>query len=172
MANGYETPAEDAADTMPESPAEDTGEGGKISQQQANYREGNPQRSCGLCANFTGSAGEGAFQCTKVDGKISPFGFSDLYERQDNPFREGETGEFTGGTPVNVIGQQPTTPTEMAVARATAAGPPPTLGGPNQPGGGTATAAISPPPQISNPRVAQTGVMRPPGLRIGGKMYQ
>ena len=24
----------------------------KISQEQANYREGNRQRSCGLCANF------------------------------------------------------------------------------------------------------------------------
>jgi hypothetical protein len=24
----------------------------KVSQAEANYREGNPRRSCGLCANF------------------------------------------------------------------------------------------------------------------------
>ena len=31
---------------------------------------------------------------------ISPFGFSDLYLRQDNPFRAGEKEGFKGGTKV------------------------------------------------------------------------
>jgi hypothetical protein len=71
----------------------------KVSQQQANYRMGNPQRSCGLCQNFTGSAGSDPYQCTKVAGDISPYGFSDEYTRQDNPFIAGfqegfdDTGE-------------------------------------------------------------------------------
>jgi hypothetical protein len=83
MANTYDA---EAATAAPE------GEGasqGKVSQQEANYRMGNPQRSCGLCQYFTGSDGPGAYACTKVDGEISPFGFSDLYGRQDNPFIPG-----------------------------------------------------------------------------------
>ena len=38
-----------------------------------------------------------------VEGEISPFGFSDLYLRQDNPFRTGEKEAFKGGTKVAVI---------------------------------------------------------------------
>ena len=38
-----------------------------------------------------------------VEGDISPFGFSDRYLRQDNPFREGEKESFKGGTKVAVI---------------------------------------------------------------------
>ena len=38
-----------------------------------------------------------------VEGEISPFGFSDRYLRQDNPFREGEKEGFKGGTKVAVI---------------------------------------------------------------------
>jgi len=68
----------------------------KMSQEDANYREGNPQRSCGLCANFTGSVGKSAHQCNMVEGDISPFGFCDTYERQDNPFRAGQQATFTG----------------------------------------------------------------------------
>ena len=68
----------------------------KLTQAQANYREGNPQRSCGLCQHFTGSAGSGRYQCTKVMGRISPYGYSDSYTRQDNPFRVGEQSTFTG----------------------------------------------------------------------------
>jgi len=71
----------------------------KQSQAEANYREGNPQRSCGLCGHFD-SKGK---SCDVVDGEISPFGFSDLYLRQDNPFREGEKEGFKGGTKVAVI---------------------------------------------------------------------
>ena len=78
--------------------ASEPGEGAKQSQQAANYREGNPQRSCGLCGHFD-SKGK---SCDVVDGEISPFGFSDLYLRQDNPFREGEKEAFKGGTKVAV----------------------------------------------------------------------
>ena len=38
-----------------------------------------------------------------VEGEISPFGYSDLYLRQDNPFREGEKDSFKGGTKVAVV---------------------------------------------------------------------
>ena len=88
-----------AADTAPETPQEDAAEGAKQSQQEANYREGNPQRSCGLCGHFD-SKGK---SCDVVEGDISPFGFSDLYLRQDNPFRVGEKEAFKGGTKVTVI---------------------------------------------------------------------
>ena len=71
----------------------------KQSQQEANYREGNPQRSCGLCGHFD-SKGK---SCDVVEGDISPFGYSDLHLRQDNPFREGEKDSFKGGTKVAVI---------------------------------------------------------------------
>jgi hypothetical protein len=157
MANEY--PAAEVAPDEPEIPqdAPDEPDNGstpaKISQAEANYRASDKTRCCGLCANFTGSAGEGAFQCTKVEGEISPFGFSDLYERQDNPFRIGETGEFTGGTPV-------------------IPGAAPVLGGPNLPGGGTlAATAGQGPPQSANPMIAPNAVMPSPRLRIGNRSY-
>jgi hypothetical protein len=42
-----------------------------------------------------------------VEGDISPFGYSDLYLRQDNPFREGEKDSFQGGTKVAVVASAP-----------------------------------------------------------------
>jgi hypothetical protein len=71
----------------------------KQTQEAANYREGNPQRSCGLCGHFDSKG----HSCDVVEGDISPFGFSDLYLRQDNPFREGEKDSFKGGTKVEVV---------------------------------------------------------------------
>ena len=47
-------PPDDEMAEGPEMPQEDAAEGGKQSQQEANYREGNPQRSCGLCGHFAG----------------------------------------------------------------------------------------------------------------------
>lgn len=94
----------ETAQDMPDEP--EGGEGGeqtKTSQADANYREGNPQRSCGLCGHFD-SKGK---SCDVVDGEISPFGFSDLYLRQDNPFREGETEAFKGGTKVAIVAPAP-----------------------------------------------------------------
>jgi hypothetical protein len=92
MAEGPMPPQEEAAE--PAEPA-------KQSQQEANYREGNPQRSCGLCGHFDSKA----HACDVVEGDISPFGYSDLYLRQDNPFREGEKEAFKGGKKVAPIGQ-------------------------------------------------------------------
>ena len=80
-------------------PPEEAAAGGKQSQQEANYREGNPQRSCGLCGHFDSKG----HSCDVVEGDISPFGFSDRYLRQDNPFRIGEKEGFKGGTKVAVI---------------------------------------------------------------------
>jgi hypothetical protein len=92
MASGDVTePVE--ADTEEAAPA------AKMSQEEANYREGNPQRSCGLCGHFDSKG----HSCDVVEGEISPFGFSDSYLRQDNPFREGEKEAFKGGTKVTVI---------------------------------------------------------------------
>jgi hypothetical protein len=89
-----EAPADEApVDPTPDDPP------GKISQQEANYREGNPQRSCGLCGHFDSKG----HSCDVVEGDISQFGYSDLYLRQDNPFREGEKDSFKGGTKVAMI---------------------------------------------------------------------
>jgi hypothetical protein len=98
-----ELPQEEASDTAPETPQEDAGEGAKQSQEQANYREGNPQRSCGLCGHFDSKG----HSCDVVEGDISPFGFSDLYLRQDNPFRTGEKEAFKGGTKVAMVAPPP-----------------------------------------------------------------
>jgi hypothetical protein len=105
-----EAPAADIADKadneLPATPAKQT-------QQEANYREGNPQRSCGLCGYFD-SKGK---SCDVVEGEISPFGFSDLYQRQDNPFREGEKEGFKGGTKVAVLAPAEPPPGLMQIGR-------------------------------------------------------
>lgn len=84
--------AEPTAEPIEPADDENQGQPQKASQAQANYREGNPQRSCGLCANFD-SKDHG---CDVVEGSISPFGFCDYYARQDNPFRQGQQANFTG----------------------------------------------------------------------------
>ncbi len=61
-----------------------------MKQAEANYREGSPIRSCGMCGHFQGNN----YKCDVVDGQISPFGFCDEYERQDNPFRQGQQFDF------------------------------------------------------------------------------
>jgi len=95
MVEGPQPPQEESAESAePAEPAKQT-------QQAANYREGNPQRSCGLCGHFDSKG----HSCDVVEGDISPFGFSDLYLRQDNPFREGEKDSFKGGKKVSPIGQ-------------------------------------------------------------------
>src|SRR5262245_25304799 len=88
-------PALEQAEGSADTPAEEQSEQGKQPQQTVNYRMGNPQRSCGLCGNFTGSAGQGAYQCQTVDGDISPYGYCNIYERQDNPFIAGTQEGFT-----------------------------------------------------------------------------
>ena len=110
MSDTYSTDPEEMAPGDAAEPGEtsEPGEGGaKKSQQEANYREGNPQRSCGLCGSFD-SKDHG---CDTVDGDISPFGYCDIYVRQDNPFREGETEGFKGGKKVAIA-----PPTATAIA--------------------------------------------------------
>jgi len=51
------------------------------------------------------------------EGEISPFGYSDLYLRQDNPFREGEKEGFKGGKKVAVIAPAAGPPGLMAIGR-------------------------------------------------------
>ena len=116
MTDTYSTMPDDEATEGPQPPQEEAsepGEGKKQTQQAANYREGNPQRSCGLCGHFD-SKGK---SCDVVDGEISPFGYSDLYLRQDNPFREGEKEGFKGGTKVAVIAPAVGPPGLMAIGR-------------------------------------------------------
>ena len=119
MANTYDAQMEQA-----EGPAdageEQSEEQGKVSQEQANYRMGSPVRSCGLCQNFTGSDGTDPYQCTKVAGDISPFGFSDEYTRQDNPFLAGEQSDYGEGeaeTPAETAapGEEPDQPPGLQI---------------------------------------------------------
>jgi hypothetical protein len=53
-----------------------------------------------------------------VEGDISPFGYSDLYLRQDNPFRSGEKDSFKGGTKVAVMAPvAPMAPPGLVIGR-------------------------------------------------------
>ena len=116
MTDTYSTMPDDEATEGPQPPQEEAsepGEGKKQTQQAANYREGNPQRSCGLCGHFD-SKGK---SCDVVEGEISPFGFSDSYMRQDNPFREGEKEGFKGGKKVAAIAPAVGPPGLMAIGR-------------------------------------------------------
>jgi len=99
MSNAYDSQMEQAEG--PAAPGEEQSEQGqgKQPQEAVNYRMGNPQRSCGLCGNFTGSSGDGAFQCATVDGDISPYGYCDIYQRQDNPFIAGTQEGFDAESP-------------------------------------------------------------------------
>ena len=115
MSDTYSTDEEMApGDASEPGETSEPGEGAseqKMSQQEANYREGNPQRSCGLCGNFDSKG----HACDVVEGDISPFGFSDTYLRQDNPFRTGEKEGFKGGTKVAVIA--PAAPAMTVIGR-------------------------------------------------------
>jgi hypothetical protein len=108
MANSYDSQIEQAEGNTPPGEEQSESQGSKVDQQAANYRMGNRQRSCGLCQNFTGSAGSDPYQCTKVAGDISPYGFSDYYARQDNPFISGFQEGFDAGSEGETPSEQPT----------------------------------------------------------------
>lgn len=85
MSDAYATTAAPAGYSAP---ADDTG---KISQQEANYRNGNLIYHCGLCKNFEGAANG---TCTKVEGNIIPYGLSDEYDGFPNPIKHLTPPQF------------------------------------------------------------------------------
>ena len=50
-------------------------------QAEANYGRGNPLQHCGICKFYQGHQ-----RCNQVMGDISPFGHSDVFRPQENPF--------------------------------------------------------------------------------------
>jgi hypothetical protein len=73
---------------------EEVGEG-KQPQGAVNYRAGTPLKNCGLCEHFEGVPGKAPDGCEAVDGTISPFGYCDIYVKQQNPF--GDQHQYTMG---------------------------------------------------------------------------
>jgi hypothetical protein len=53
----------------------------KQSQGEANYGRGDPVNHCGICIYY-----QGHHRCSKVLGDISPYGISDVYQADTNPF--------------------------------------------------------------------------------------
>jgi hypothetical protein len=53
----------------------------KHTQAEARYRRGNPMDHCGICAYYRGHG-----VCSQVMGRISPFGLSDIFQSENNPF--------------------------------------------------------------------------------------
>ena len=52
----------------------------KQTQAEASYRRGDPIDHCGVCRYYMGH------RCSQVMGAISPYGISDVYSREKNPF--------------------------------------------------------------------------------------
>jgi hypothetical protein len=50
-------------------------------QAEANYGRGDPIDHCGICRYY-----QGHHRCSQVMGDISPYGISDIYRRDNNPF--------------------------------------------------------------------------------------
>jgi hypothetical protein len=55
----------------------------KQSQEDANYRRGQPTKHCGVCRYYEG---EDTKSCSQVEGPISGYGISDVFTMQKNPF--------------------------------------------------------------------------------------
>jgi hypothetical protein len=53
----------------------------KQTQAEANYRRGDPVNHCGICIYY-----QGHHRCSQVMGIISPYGLSDVYKAENNPF--------------------------------------------------------------------------------------
>jgi hypothetical protein len=53
----------------------------KQTQPEANYRRGNPINHCGVCVFY-----QGHHRCSRVMGDISPYGLSNVYRHDVNPF--------------------------------------------------------------------------------------
>lgn len=61
----------------------DNGDADKVSQDECNYRRGMLTKHCGVCVYYEGDATK---SCSRVQGPISGFGLSDIFEMQKNPF--------------------------------------------------------------------------------------
>jgi hypothetical protein len=55
-------------------------------QAEVNYRKGSPVGNCGICAYY-----QGHHRCSQVMGNISPYGISDVYRAEHNPFGKSLT---------------------------------------------------------------------------------
>lgn len=53
----------------------------KSTQAEVNYRRGDPVNHCGICVYY-----QTPHRCSLVMGNISPFGLSDVYKADSNPF--------------------------------------------------------------------------------------
>jgi len=53
----------------------------KQTQAEANYRRGDPINHCGICAYY-----RGMHRCSQVMGDINPYGISDIFRPENNPF--------------------------------------------------------------------------------------
>ena len=54
-------------------------QGPKLTQEECNYRRGTPMKHCGVCTYYEGDETQ---SCSKVEGPISGFGMSDVFEMQ------------------------------------------------------------------------------------------
>jgi len=53
----------------------------KHTQAEARYRRGDPISHCGICVHY-----QGHHRCSQVMGDVSPYGVSDAYKFEINPF--------------------------------------------------------------------------------------
>lgn len=52
-----------------------------MNQAEARYRRGTPINHCGICIYY-----QGGHRCSKVEGDITPYGISDVFMAEKNPF--------------------------------------------------------------------------------------
>jgi len=53
----------------------------KHTQAEAMYQRGNPVAHCGICSYYQGMG-----HCSQVMGRVSPYGLSDVFRPEPNPF--------------------------------------------------------------------------------------
>lgn len=53
----------------------------KLTQAEANYGRGDPISHCGVCSYYQGFG-----RCSEVMGRVSPYGLSDVFRPEPNPF--------------------------------------------------------------------------------------
>ena len=95
MMNEGGPPPDDEVAEGPQPLQEEVGEG-KQPQGAVNYRAGTPLKNCGLCEHFEGVPGKAPDGCEAVDGTISPFGYRDIYVKQQNPFGDQHQYQLSG----------------------------------------------------------------------------